>query len=122
MLSRHLALVHNPGRILQSADRRGFSSVALPHCLMKNSVLAHIQDLEDRVISRFCSVARRLHRKMEWFEDTTPYDTLEPLIREEVVFYEARGFYLFQEPWLEHEPFNRRFRVVLTFRPTESNR
>jgi hypothetical protein len=28
---------------------------------------------------------------------------------------------LFQEPWLEHEPFNRRFRVVLTFRPTEGN-
>ena len=90
--------------------------------MKKNEVLAHIQDLEDRIISRFCSVKRRLHRQMEWFVDTTPYETLEPLIRDEIIFYEARGFYLFQEPWLEHEPFNHRFRVILTFRATESNR
>ena len=90
--------------------------------MKKNEVLAHIQDLEDRIISRFCSVKRRLHRQMEWFVDTTPYETVEPLIRDEIIFYEARGFYLFQEPWLEHEPFNHRFRVILTFRPTESNR
>jgi len=107
---------------IDSPGRPGLSSVDLPFRMKKNSVLAHIQDLEDRIINRFCSVSRRLHRKMEWFEDTTPYEMLEPVIRDEIVFYEARGFYLFQEPWLEHEPFNRRFRVVLTFRPTESNR
>ena len=50
--------------------------------MKKNEVLAHIQDLEDRIISRFCSVKRRLHRQMEWFVDTTPYETLEPLIRD----------------------------------------
>ena len=59
---------------------------------------------------------------MDWVEDTTTYESLEARIREEIVFYESRGFYLFQEPWLEHEPFNHRFRVVLTFRPTEANR
>jgi len=90
--------------------------------MKRNNVLAHIQDLEDRIISRFCAVSRRLHRRMDWVEDATPYEALEPCIREEIVFYEARGFYLFQEPWLEHEPFSHRFRVVLTFRPTESNR
>ena len=59
---------------------------------------------------------------MEWVEDTAGFETLESEIREEIVFYEARGYYLFQEPWLEHQPVKNRFRVVLTFRPTESNR
>jgi hypothetical protein len=88
----------------------------------RSKALARIQDVEDRIIARFCAVDRRLHRRMDWVEDTTAYETLEPRIREEIVFYEARGFYLFQEPWLEHEPFNHRYRVVLTFRPTEANR
>ena len=88
----------------------------------RSEALSRIQDVEDRIISRFCAVARRLHRRMDWVEDTTPYESLESRIREEIVFYESRGFYLFQEPWLEHEPFNHRFRVVLTFRPTEANR
>ena len=88
----------------------------------RSEALSRIQDDEDRIISRFCAVERRLHRRMDWVEDTTPYESLESRIREEIVFYESRGFYLFQEPWLEHEPFNHRFRVVLTFRPTEANR
>jgi len=88
----------------------------------RSKALSRIQDVEDRISSRFCAVERRLHRRMDWVEDTTPYESLESRIREEIVFYESRGFYLFQEPWLEHEPFNHRFRVVLTFRPTEANR
>lgn len=88
----------------------------------KSEVLAHIQDLEDGIVDRFCSVKRRLERKMDWVDEETPYDSMEPAILEQILFYEARGYYLFQEPWLEHEPFNRRFRVVLTFRPTEANR
>jgi hypothetical protein len=39
---------------------------------------------------------------MDWVEDTVPYEFLEASIREEIVFYEPRGFCLFQEPWLEH--------------------
>lgn len=89
---------------------------------MKSSeVLAHIQDLEDNLVTRFCSLKRRLERRMSWIDDTSEYSQLEGPVREEIRFYEARGYYLFQEPWLEHEPFNRRFRVVLTFRPTEGN-
>lgn len=88
----------------------------------KNEVLENIQTVEDDIINRFCSVSRRLERKMEWVEDTTSFSTMEPKIKDEIIFYEARGFYLFQEPWLEHEPFNHRYRVVLTFRPTEANR
>lgn len=88
----------------------------------KNEVLARIQDLEDSIVGRFCSVKRRLERKMDWVDETTPYEELESAILEQILFYETRGYYLFQEPWLEHEPFNRRFRVVLTFRPTEANR
>lgn len=88
----------------------------------RKEVLARIQDVEDAIIDRFCSVKRRLERKMAWVDETTDYAELEDPIRQEILFYEARGYYLFQEPWLDHEPFNHRYRVVLTFRPTESNR
>ncbi|MDF1862554.1 MAG: hypothetical protein P1U87_20220 [Verrucomicrobiales bacterium] len=90
--------------------------------MKKGEVLAKIQDVEDRIINRFCSVKRRLERKMDWVADTTGFSELEIPIRDEIIFYEARGYYLFQEPWLEHEPFSSRYRVVLTFRPTEANR
>ncbi|MCB1206114.1 MAG: hypothetical protein KDN18_17770 [Verrucomicrobiae bacterium] len=90
--------------------------------MKRTEALARIQDVEDHIIARFCAVDRRLHRRMDWVGDTETFESLEPKIREEILFYEARGFYLFQEPWLEHEPFNHRFRVVLTFRPTEANR
>lgn len=90
--------------------------------MKQSEVLALIQDVEDDIINRFCSVKRRLERKMDWVADTTEFRSLELPIRDEIIFYEARGYYLFQEPWLEHEPFNRRYRVVLTFRPTENNR
>jgi len=85
-------------------------------------VLARVQDTEDRLVARFCAVSRRLVRKMDWVSDTASFSDLEEGIRAEIRFYEGRGFYLFQEPWLDHEPFARRFRVVLTFRPTEGNR
>jgi len=90
--------------------------------MKKSAALAHIQDVEDDIVERFCAVSRRLERKMTWVDEETAFSELEESIRGEIFFYETRGFYLFQEPWLEHEPFNHRFRVVLTFRPTEANR
>jgi len=90
--------------------------------MKKNEALVRIQDAEDQIVNRFCSVKRRLERKMEWVEDTTEFEALEIPIRDEIIFYETRGYYLFQEPWLEHQPFKHRYRVVLTFRPTEANR
>jgi len=89
--------------------------------MKQSEVLAKIQGVEDDIIERFCSVKRRLHRKMDWVDDTTEFAEVEDDIRQTIFFYEERGFYLFQEPYLEHEPFNRRYRVVLTFRPTETN-
>lgn len=88
----------------------------------KGESLARVQETQDRLVDRFCSVKRRLERKMAWVADDTAFAELEQPVREEILFYEARGYYLFQEPWLEHEPVNGRFRVVLVFRPTESNR
>lgn len=90
--------------------------------MVKKEALSRIQDVQDAVVDRFCSVKRRLERKMDWVSDTTPFEELEHPIREEILFYEARGYYLFQEPWLEHQPFRERYRVVLVFRPTEQNR
>ncbi len=89
--------------------------------MKKNKAMATIQRLEDQIVNRFCSVKRRLEKKLDWVEDTTEFESLEERIREQILFFEGRGYYLFQEPWLEHEPFKHRFRVVLTFRPTESN-
>ena len=90
--------------------------------MKRGESLARVQDVEDRIVDRFCAVSRRLERKMDWVGDDTEFADLERPIRDEILFYEERGFYLFQEPWLEHEPVRSRFRVVLTFRPTESNR
>ncbi len=89
---------------------------------MSQTALRNIQETEDALIDRFCSVKRRLERKLEWVDDTTGFEALEPVIRREILFYEERGYYLFQEPWLEHEPVQHRYRAVLVFRPTEGNR
>ena len=88
----------------------------------KNEALAKIQNLEDQIINRFCSVKRRVEKRLDWVDENVEFANLENLILQQIIFHEARGYYLFQEPWLEHEPFNHRCRVVLTFRPTESNR
>lgn len=90
--------------------------------MQKNEALARVQDVQDAIVDRFCSVKRRLERKMDWVPDITDFAELEHPILQEILFYEARGYYLFQEPWLEHQPFRNRFRVVLVFRPTEQNR
>lgn len=59
---------------------------------------------------------------MSWVDEMTSFKELEHPIREEIVFYESRGYYLFQEPRIEHQPVKQRYRVILTFRPTELNR
>ena len=87
----------------------------------KNPKLSEMQDIEDRLIDRFCAVKRRLRYHTPWISEEKDYDELQDEIRETIRFYEARGFYLFQEPLLDHEPVNHRFRIRLTFRPTENN-
>ncbi|NRB74466.1 MAG: hypothetical protein HRU46_08930 [Verrucomicrobiales bacterium] len=90
--------------------------------MVKSEALAKIQGVEDQIINRFCSVKRRVEKRLDWIDENTAFSELEDAILQQILFHESRGYYLFQEPWLEHEPFNHRFRVVLTFRPTESNR
>lgn len=90
--------------------------------MKRGESFARVQGVQDGIVDRFCSVKRRLERKMDWVAEDTGFEALEGPIRDEILFYEERGFYLFQEPWLEHQPARHRFRVVLTFRPTESNR
>ncbi|MEM7145644.1 MAG: hypothetical protein AAF591_10945 [Verrucomicrobiota bacterium] len=91
------------------------------HPQKRDSKISEMQKIEDHLIKRFANVKRRLQYETPWFDHTTPYADLESKIRETILFYENRGFYLFQEPKLEHEPVNKRFRIHLTFRPTESN-
>ena len=88
----------------------------------KRTILAEIQDLEDRMIERFCSVKRRVQLRTKWMPDETSYLALAEEVREHILFHEERGYYLFQEPVLEHEPVKKRYRALLTFRPTELNR
>ena len=88
----------------------------------RNEALAKIQDLEDQTVNRFCSVKRRVEKRLDWMDENIEFSEVESLILQQILFHESRGYYLFQEPWLEHQPFKHRCRVVLTFRPTESNR
>ena len=86
-----------------------------------SEVFSKIQDQQDALLERFCSPKRRVVSKTSWFEDDVPFEMVEQSCLEDILFYEARGYYLFQEPAIEHEPVRHRFRVALTFKPTESN-
>ena len=88
----------------------------------RGKALSLVQEFEDAIIERFCSVDRRMTHRMDWMPDTTEFADHEEAVRDRIAFFEERGYYLFQEPWLDHEPAKHRFRVVLTFRPTENNR
>ncbi len=89
--------------------------------MKKKNVLATIQDLEDQLINRFCAVSRRHTCQMPWVDEDATFAEMEEEVRKRILFYETRGYYLFQEPFIEHEPVNHRMRVHLTFRPTEAN-
>ncbi|MDE0569559.1 MAG: hypothetical protein OSB44_02685 [Verrucomicrobiales bacterium] len=41
--------------------------------------------------------------------------------RERILFFEKRGFYLFKEPQIDHEPHLERMRVRLTSKSSEIN-
>ena len=86
------------------------------------SIFTRIQDYQDSLVQRFCNPKRRLEAKTGWYDDeSTDSLVIEDDCRERILFFEARGFYLFQEPQIEHQPASRRMRVILTFKPTESN-
>ncbi len=86
------------------------------------SRLSTIQDLQDQLNERFCSETRLLEASTPWFDERTPFPSVEGDCLERILFFEERGYYLFREPEIDHEPGTRRLRILLTFKPTENNR
>ena len=89
--------------------------------LRKMSVLSIIQDLQDHLNERFCSESRMLRAETPWFREDEPFGTVEDCCLERILFFETRGFYLFREPEINHEPGTKRIRIEMTFKPTENN-
>ncbi len=87
----------------------------------KGEIFSQIQDHQDALIARFCSPKRRVVAHTEWFDEGAEIGALKAECRRRILFFEERGFYLFQEPQIEHQPHRARLRVALTFKPTESN-
>ncbi|MEM0896232.1 MAG: hypothetical protein AAGJ79_05035 [Verrucomicrobiota bacterium] len=85
------------------------------------SIFSKIQDYQDDLVARFCHPKRRMEARTEWFAEDADHELLREDCLRRILFFEQRGFYLFQEPQIEHEPASRRMRAVLTFKPTESN-
>jgi hypothetical protein len=85
------------------------------------SVLAFIQDLQDHLVERFCSESRLLSAHTAWFGEEEPFENVEQSCLEQILFFEARGFYLFREPEIDHQPGLKRLRILMTFKPTENN-
>ena len=85
------------------------------------SVFSTIQDRQDALVQRFCSPKRRVLSETDWFDEDVGIEVLKQECRRRILFFEERGFYLFQEPQIEHHPHRRLLRVLMTFKPTESN-
>ncbi len=85
-------------------------------------VLSIVQDLQDQLIERFCSEGRLLRATTPWFAEDEPFSQVEACCLERILFFEARGYYLFREPEIDHQPGAKRLRIEMTFKPTENNR
>jgi hypothetical protein len=86
------------------------------------SILSIIQDLQDQLVERFCAERRLLSAATPWFLEGEPFARIEQSCLETILFFEARGYYLFREPEIDHEPGVGRMRIQMTFKPTENNR
>ena len=86
-----------------------------------SKIFSTIQDYQDALVQRFCSPRRRVTAETDWYGEDVDLDALKEDCRTRIIFFEARGFYLFQEPQIEHQPARHRLRVLLIFKPTESN-
>ncbi|MDF1812785.1 MAG: hypothetical protein P1V20_11245 [Verrucomicrobiales bacterium] len=86
------------------------------------ALLSIIQDLQDQLVERFCSEKRLLTTATPWFEEKEPFHKIEQSCLEKILFFEDRGYYLFREPEIDHQPGAKRLRIEMTFKPTENNR
>ena len=85
------------------------------------SIFSSIQDYQDGLVSRFCNPKRLRIAESDWDREDADIEVIKENCRERILFFEKRGFYLFQEPQIVHEPHLERMRVRLTFKPSESN-
>ncbi len=86
------------------------------------SILSVVQDLQDQLLERFCAERRLLSAATQWFSECESFENVERSCLERIIFFEARGYYLFREPEIDHEPGVGRIRIKMTFKPTENNR
>ena len=80
-----------------------------------------IQDYQNGLVSRFCNPKRLLIAETDWYREESDIEVIRGDCRERILFFEKRGFYLFQEPQIDHEPHLERMRARLTFKPSETN-
>jgi hypothetical protein len=86
-----------------------------------SKIFSTIQDHQDALVQRFCSPKRRVIAETDWHGEDADIEGVKADCLRRILFFEERGFYLFQEPQIEHQPHKHRMRVLLTFKPTESN-
>ena len=86
-----------------------------------SKIFSNIQDYQDALVQRFCSPKRRVTAETDWYREDADIEGIKADCRDRILFFEQRGFSLFQEPQIEHQPGSNRMRVLLTFKPTESN-
>lgn len=85
------------------------------------SIFSSIQNYQDELVARFCNPKRLLVAETDWYSEGSDIEVIKEDCREKILFFEGRGFYLFQEPQIDHQPHVERMRVRLTFKPSESN-
>ena len=85
------------------------------------SIFSSIQDYQDELVRRFCNPKRLLIAETDWYKEEADIDLIKKDCLEKIIFFESRGFYLFQEPQIDHQPHLKRMRVRLVFKPSESN-
>tara|TARA_R110001583_G_scaffold54644_1_gene166968 strand:- start:133 stop:399 length:267 start_codon:yes stop_codon:yes gene_type:complete len=86
------------------------------------SFFSKVQDYQDALVDRFCNYNRRLAHNTKWFEEDEDLVVVKKECLKKILFFEERGYYLFQEPEVHHQPLQQRYKVQLIFKPTESNR
>ena len=85
------------------------------------SVFLSIQNYQDGLVRRFCNPKMLFIAETDWYRGESDIEVIKEDCRERILFFENRGFYLFKEPQIDHEPHLERMRVRLTSKPSEIN-
>jgi len=60
------------------------------------SIFSSIQDYQDELVSRFCNPKRLLIAETDWYKEEEDIDLIKKDCLGKIIFFESRGFYLFQ--------------------------